>query len=70
MFQRIDIVDGKKWSLIRSQSQSGCDAQRRGRRRRRFEIVFERIKDTTIVSLLEFGIVAVVTTTSGMMSTI
>ena len=34
------------------------------------EIVFERIKDTTIVSLLEFGIVAVVTTTSGMMSTI
>ena len=34
------------------------------------EIVFERIKDTTIVSLLELGIVAVVTTTSGMMSTI
>ena len=34
------------------------------------EIVFERIKDTTIVSLLEFGIVPVVTTTSGMMSTI
>ena len=31
MFQRIDIVDGKKWSLIRSQSQSGCDAQRRGK---------------------------------------
>ena len=34
------------------------------------EIVFERIKDTTIISLLEFGIVAAVTTTSGMMSTI
>ena len=49
------INNGKKCSACRSQVK--VDAEE--------EIVFERIKDTTIVALLEFGIgVVVITTTS------